>query len=62
MKTRIYPVNENMNIFDNKENINPLLNYTPKQIMVDGTNIDSVYNSMKINFDRWRSDYPEINE
>ena len=42
--------------------VSSLLNYTPKQIMVDGTNIDSVYNSMKINFDRWRSDYPEINE
>ena len=56
MKTRIYPVNENMNIFDNRENINPLLNYTPNKPQMKKNAKDNFFDEMDqlLNADFWQ--------
>ena len=56
MKTRIHPMNKSMNIFDNKENMNPLLNYTPNKPQVKKNAKDNFFDEMDqlLNADFWQ--------
>ena len=67
MKTKIHPTNENMNIITNKENINPLLNYTPnKPNLLKKNTKENFFDEMDqlLNADFWqknanRTNYPQ---
>ena len=67
MKTKIHPTNDNMNIITNKENINPLLNYTPnKPNLLKKNTKENFFDEMDqlLNADFWqknanRTNYPQ---
>ena len=67
MKTKIHPTNNNMNTFTNKENINPLLNYTPnKPNLIKKNAKENFFDEMDqlLNADFWqkngnRTNYPQ---
>ena len=66
MKTKMHQVNNNMNIFSNKENINPLLNYTPNKPELKKNTKENFFDEMDqlLNADFWqknanRTNYPQ---
>ena len=56
MKTRYHPMNTNQNFFDNKENINPLLNYTPNKPVLKKNAKENFFDEMDqlLNADFWQ--------
>ena len=56
MKTRLHPLNKTMNVFDNKENINPLLNYNPNKPELKKNTKENFFDEMDqlLNADFWQ--------
>jgi len=65
MKVRVHPTFNNLNILDNKENINPILNYTPNKPGMKKNAKENFFDEMDqlLNADFWqknanRTNYP----